>query len=39
MERAHDFLWRAHPRAPSQGEVAIFNRSHYEEVLVCASTS
>ena len=30
----HDFLWRAHLRAPAFGEVAIFNRSHYESVLV-----
>ena len=34
IEAAHDFLWRAHKRAPAQGEVAIFNRSHYEDVLV-----
>jgi PPK2 family polyphosphate:nucleotide phosphotransferase len=33
-EAAHDFLWRAHRRAPSKGEVVIFNRSHYEDVLV-----
>jgi len=33
-ERAHDFLWRVHPHAPAQGQVAIFNRSHYEDVLV-----
>jgi PPK2 family polyphosphate:nucleotide phosphotransferase len=33
-ERAHDFLWRVHPHAPGRGEVAIFNRSHYEDVLV-----
>lgn len=33
-ERAHDFLWRAHLRAPGKGEVVIFNRSHYEDVLV-----
>src|SRR5438552_1413147 len=31
---AHDFLWRVHPHAPSKGSVAIFNRSHYEDVLV-----
>ena len=31
---AHDFLWRVHPHAPGRGEVAIFNRSHYEDVLV-----
>jgi PPK2 family polyphosphate:nucleotide phosphotransferase len=34
VERAHDFLWRVHPHAPERGEVAIFNRSHYEDVLV-----
>jgi PPK2 family polyphosphate:nucleotide phosphotransferase len=33
-ELAHDFLWRAHRAAPRRGEVAIFNRSHYEDVLV-----
>ena len=33
-EAAHDFLWRAHLRAPAKGEVVIFNRSHYEDVLV-----
>jgi PPK2 family polyphosphate:nucleotide phosphotransferase len=33
-ELAHDFLWRAHIRAPTKGEVVIFNRSHYEDVLV-----
>lgn len=33
-EAAHDFLWRAHLRAPGKGEVVIFNRSHYEDVLV-----
>ena len=33
-EAAHDFLWRAHLRAPGRGEVVIFNRSHYEDVLV-----
>jgi len=34
IEAAHDFLWRAHLRAPGRGEVVIFNRSHYEDVLV-----
>ena len=34
VELAHDFLWRAHWRAPGQGQVKIFNRSHYEDVLV-----
>ena len=33
-EAAHDFLWRAHQRVPGKGEVVIFNRSHYEDVLV-----
>ncbi|AEG00079.1 polyphosphate kinase 2 family protein [Methylomonas methanica] len=33
-EAAHDFLWRYHQHAPAKGQVAIFNRSHYEEVLV-----
>lgn len=34
LEAAHDFLWRAHLRVPAKGEVVIFNRSHYEDVLV-----
>ena len=33
-ERAHDFLWRIHAEVPASGEVVIFNRSHYEDVLV-----
>jgi len=33
-ERAHDFLWRVHRRVPGSGEIVIFNRSHYEDVLV-----
>jgi PPK2 family polyphosphate:nucleotide phosphotransferase len=33
-ERQHDFLWRVHRHAPRLGEFAIFNRSHYEDVLV-----
>ncbi len=33
-ERAHDFLWRVHRHAPRLGEFSIFNRSHYEDVLV-----
>lgn len=33
-EIAHDFLWRIHKKAPGKGEMAIFNRSHYEDVLV-----
>ncbi len=34
VEAAHDFLWRIHAEAPAHGNVAIFNRSHYEDVLV-----
>jgi PPK2 family polyphosphate:nucleotide phosphotransferase len=34
VEAAHDFLWRIHQAAPQRGQVAIFNRSHYEDVLV-----
>ena len=33
-EAAHDFLWRVHRPAPAKGEVVVFNRSHYEDVLV-----
>lgn len=33
-ELAHDYLWRVHPHTPGKGEIAIFNRSHYEDVLV-----
>src|SRR6187551_257740 len=33
-ELAHDFLWRIHPNAPGKGRIGIFNRSHYEDVLV-----
>jgi PPK2 family polyphosphate:nucleotide phosphotransferase len=33
-EQDHDFLWRVHPHAPGKGQVAVFNRSHYEDVLV-----
>lgn len=33
-ERAHDYLWRIHQQVPSDGEIVIFNRSHYEDVLV-----
>ena len=34
VEADHDFLWRAHQVVPAAGEIAIFNRSHYEETLV-----
>ncbi|AMJ66253.1 polyphosphate kinase 2 family protein [Hymenobacter sp. PAMC 26628] len=33
-ELAHDFLWRVHLKAPSRGHIGVFNRSHYEDVLV-----
>jgi PPK2 family polyphosphate:nucleotide phosphotransferase len=33
-ERAHDFLWRIHAHVPGAGQIAVFNRSHYEDVLV-----
>ena len=33
-ELAHDFLWRIHANAPGRGYVSVFNRSHYEDVLV-----
>jgi PPK2 family polyphosphate:nucleotide phosphotransferase len=34
VELAHDFLWRVHSQTPAAGELAIFNRSHYEDLLV-----
>lgn len=34
LELAHDFLWRIHQHAPKRGMIGIFNRSHYEDVLV-----
>jgi len=33
VEARHDFLWRVHRHAPAKGEVVVFNRSHYEDVL------
>ena len=33
-ELAHDYLWRAHQVVPKKGEITIFNRSHYEDVLI-----
>ena len=33
-ERTHDFLWRIHRQVPAHGEIGVFNRSHYEDVLV-----
>lgn len=34
VELDHDYLWRVHKEVPGRGEIAIFNRSHYEDVLV-----
>ncbi len=34
MELDHDYLWRVHPQVPGKGEMVIFNRSHYEDVLI-----
>ncbi len=33
-EMAHDYLWRIHPHVPARGHIGVFNRSHYEDVLV-----
>lgn len=33
-EMGHDFLWRCHRQAPGRGDIVVFNRSHYEDVLV-----
>jgi PPK2 family polyphosphate:nucleotide phosphotransferase len=37
-ELAHDYLWRVHQHTPRRGDIAFFNRSHYEEVLVVRVT-
>jgi PPK2 family polyphosphate:nucleotide phosphotransferase len=34
LELDHDYLWRVHARTPGKGEIAVFDRSHYEDVLV-----
>lgn len=34
QELAHDFLWRIHAQAPARGMIQVFNRSHYEDVLI-----
>lgn len=34
LELSHDFLWRIHLQAPAKGDIVIFNRSHYEDVLI-----
>ncbi len=33
-EKEHDFLWRVHAQVPARGEIVLFNRSHYEDVLI-----
>ena len=33
-EYAHDFLWRIHQHAPAKGTIQVFNRSHYEDILI-----
>ena len=34
QDLAHDYLWRIHKRVPAKGQIGVFNRSHYEDVLV-----
>ena len=34
LERSHDYLWRIHQAVPAQGQISVFNRSHYEDVLI-----
>jgi PPK2 family polyphosphate:nucleotide phosphotransferase len=34
LESEHDFLWRVHAQVPAKGEMVLFNRSHYEDVLI-----
>lgn len=34
IEYSHDFLWRVHQQAPAKGDIKIFNRSHYEDILI-----
>lgn len=34
LEMSHDFLWRVHAEAPAKGQIKVFNRSHYEDVLI-----
>ncbi|GAB3295027.1 polyphosphate kinase 2 family protein [Hymenobacter humi] len=33
-ELKHDFLWRVHPQVPKKGHIGVFNRSHYEDVVI-----
>ena len=34
LEMAHDFLWRVHKEVPPKGKIKVFNRSHYEDILI-----
>jgi PPK2 family polyphosphate:nucleotide phosphotransferase len=34
LDRDHDFLWRVHAQVPARGEMVLFNRSHYEDILI-----
>ena len=34
LEMSHDFLWRIHQNAPAKGMIQVFNRSHYEDILI-----
>ena len=34
VEQSHDFLWRIYPAVPARGQIGVFNRSHYEDVLI-----
>ncbi|MGB0165633.1 MAG: polyphosphate kinase 2 family protein, partial [Luteibaculum sp.] len=34
LELSHDFLWRIYQQVPKRGEIVVFNRSHYEDILV-----
>ena len=34
LEQSHDFLWRIHQAVPARGQIGVFNRSHYEDVLI-----
>src|SRR5437868_225252 len=34
LEMKHDFLWRIHQQAPEKGMICVFNRSHYEDVII-----
>ena len=38
-ERMHDFLWRVRPHEPAVGQIGVFDRSHYEDVLIVSSSA